>query len=61
MERIQTREVEMERIRDDDQRDEREKDLLLRTKRAKSIADVLEEVDILIDIHHYNEFRGTKS
>ena len=51
----------MERIRDDDQRDEREKDLLLRTKRAKSIADVLEEVDVLIDTHHYNEFSGTNS
>ena len=61
LERIQTREVEMERIRDDDQRDEREKDLLLRTMRTKSIADVLEEVDVLIDTHHYNEFSGTKS
>ena len=51
----------MERIMNDDQRDERENDLLLRSKRAKRIADVLEEVDVLIDAHFFNEFRETKS
>ena len=27
----------------------------------KSIAEVLEEVDVLIDTHFFDEFRGTKS
>ena len=33
---------------------------MIRSKRLKSIAEVLEEVDVLIDTH-FNEFGGTKS
>ena len=40
---------------------EREKSEVLRAKRAKSIDEVLEEVLVLIDIHFFTEFLGTKS
>ena len=39
---------------------EREKSVVLRAKRIKSIADVLEEVAVVIDAH-FNEFSETKS
>ena len=41
--------------------EEREKGLVLRAKKAKSIADVVEEVEVLIDMHHFNAFWETKS
>ena len=34
---------------------------MLRAKRAKSIKDILEEVEALIDTHFFTEFEGTKS
>ena len=54
------RDDDIETLRRNDQMDEGEKDLLLRAKRTKSIADVLEEVEVLIDTH-FNEFYETKS
>ena len=33
----------------------------LNVMKMKSIADVLEEVDVLINTHFFNEFSGTKS
>ena len=36
-------------------------EMLLRAKRTKSIARVLEEVDVLINTHFFNEFWKTKS
>ena len=40
---------------------EPEKTKKLRSKRAKSIGDVLEEVDVLIDMYFFNEFSEPKS
>ena len=60
-ERIGVREDEMEKIREDREIEEREKSQLLGAKKAKSIADVLEEVEVLIDTHFFNEFYDTKS
>ena len=61
MGRISLREQEMEEIRSNGEMDEREKDRIVRAKRAKSIQDVLEEVEVLIDVHFYDEFSATKS
>ena len=61
MDRIQTRDDEIEALRQNGEIEERERDNILRTKRAKSIADVLEEVEVLIDTHFFNEFYETKS
>ena len=59
--RIGMREEEIEKIRGDREIEEREKSLLLRAKRLKSIEEVLEEVEVLIDTRFFNEFYGTKS
>ena len=61
IERIWMREEEIENVRGDREVEEREKSPLLRAKRLKSIADVLEEVEVLIDTHFFNEFYDTKS
>ena len=53
------REEEMETIRRNDQLEEREKRKILQTNRAKSIDDVLEEVEVLIETHFFNEFYET--
>ena len=39
----------------------KEKSVVVRVKKAKSIEDVLEEVDVLIATHFFTEFSGTKS
>ena len=39
----------------------RENNNNLLSKRAERIGDVLEEVDVLIDTHFFNEFAETKS
>ena len=59
--RIGMREEEIEKIRDDREIDEREKSQLLGAKRMMSIEEVMEEVEVLIDTHFFNEFYGTKS
>ena len=59
-ERIGIREEEIEKIRCDREIEEREKSQLLGAKKMKSIADVLVEVEVLIDIHFFNEFHETK-
>ena len=41
----------------DRENEEREKEQLIRAKRMKGIAEVLEEVDVLIDTHFFDEFR----
>mgnify|MGYP004675066817 CR=1 FL=1 len=43
------------------EKERNEKEQVLRAKRAKCIADVLEEVEVLIDTHFFNEFWKTKS
>ena len=60
-ERIGIREDEIEKIRVDRETEEREKSVLLGAKRLKSIEEVMEEVEVLIDTHFFNEFYGTKS
>ena len=61
VERMGIREEEIELVKGNGEMNEREKDQILRAKRMKSIAEVLEEVDILIDTHFFNEFCETKS
>ena len=56
MERIESREREMDNIRRNDEIEENERSQMLRVKRAKSIADVIEEVDVLIGTNFFNEF-----
>ena len=55
------RERDIESIKHDGAIEESEKTAILRAKRMKSIADVLEEVEVLIDTHFLNEFSETKS
>ena len=52
---------EMEKIKCEREIEELEKSVLLRAKRLKSIEEVMEEVEVLIDTHFFNEFYGTKS
>ena len=61
VERIAMRDEEMETIRRNGQLEECEKNDILRAKRMKSISDVLEEVEILIDSHFFNEFSKKSS
>ena len=61
MDRIQTRDDEIEALRQNGEIEERERDNILRAKRVKSIADVLEEVEVLIDTHIFIELYETKS
>ena len=51
----------MDRIRADTKMEEREKSETLKAWRTKSIAEVLEEVEVLVDTHFFNEFSETKS
>ena len=55
------REGDIELIEHDREIEESEKTAILRAKRMKSIADVLEEVEVLIDTHFFNELSEKKS
>ena len=55
-ERIAIREDEIEAIRNSGDNNEREKNAILVSKKAKSIGEVLEDVESLIDTHFFNEF-----
>ena len=48
-------------IRLDDKTKDFKKNQMIRSKRMKSIAEVLEEASVLIDNHFFNEFSDTKS
>ena len=61
MGRIGVREGEIESTRKSGEMSEREKNQVLLAKKMKSIEDVLEEVEILIDAYFFNQFSGTKS
>ena len=61
MERIQIRDEEIEKIRNSDKMEAGVKNQMLQSKRMKSIEEVLEEVDVVIDSHFFNEFWETKS
>ena len=56
MERIALQDEEIEQVKGNREMDEKEKDQMLRAKKMESIADVLEEVEVLIDTHFFNEF-----
>ena len=51
----------MDTIRGNQDLEENEKKQVLGAKRTQSIAEVLEEVEVLIDTHFFTEFIGTKS
>ena len=59
LERVQIREDEMDTIRGNQDLEENEKKQVLGAKRTQSIAEVLEEVQVLIDTHFFNELIGT--
>ena len=61
LERITIREDEIAAKRRNGEIEEQEMNQMLRTKRTKSIEDVLAEVEVLIDTHFFNEFMRTKS
>ena len=61
LERIGMREEEIERIIQNEEMDETEKNQVLRAQRMKSIADVLEDVEALINTHFFDEFSKAKS
>ena len=58
---IAVRDEEMESIRQNEEMEERDKNMMLRAKKMKSMADVLEEVAVVIDMHFFVEFSQTKS
>ena len=58
---ISVRDGELEVLRQNMDMDQREKDAILRAKRMKFIAEVLDEMETLIDIHFYSEFSKTQS
>ena len=60
-ERIELREKTMGEIRNNEQLEEREKNQMLKAKRMKSIVEVLEDVEVLVDTHFFNQFSETKS
>ena len=55
------REEEIDRIRQNGEIEASEKEQMLRAKRMTSIEEVVEEVDVLVDTHFFNEFSETKS
>ena len=60
LERIGMRDREIEKIKADGQMEERAKEETVRAIKSRSIAEVLEEVEVLVDTH-FNEFSETKS
>ena len=61
LERIVMRDEEMGEIQQNGGKDESEKTMKLKAMRMKSIQDVLEEVEVLVDTYFFNEFSETKS
>ena len=59
MERIATRDEEIDSIRRNEEMEERDKNQMLRAKKMKSIAEVLEDVEVVIDMHFFVEFSQT--
>ena len=61
MERIDLRVEEIDAILKNGEMEPHEKTQIVRVKRMKSIDEVLEEVEVLVDTHFFNEFSETKS
>ena len=55
------RDEEMRKIQQNGEMEASEKTHKLKAMRMKSIGDVMEEVEVLIDTHFFNEFSETKS
>ena len=51
----------MNEINHNDQLGNCEKEQMIRARRMRSIEEVLEEAEVLIDAHFFNEFSETKS
>ena len=56
--RIAVREEEIEKIRHNNEIETHEKNQILKSLKMKSIAEVLEEVRVLIDTHFFDGCRG---
>ena len=56
---IAPRDEEIESVRWNEEMDERDKNQMLRAKKMKSIADVLEDVEVVMDMHFFVEFSQT--
>ena len=56
LERIEMRHEEIDKIRHDGQVEEHQKNRMIQAKRMESIDEVLEEVEVLIKIHFFDEF-----
>ena len=61
LEGIQMRENEIETIKQNGEVEGCEKEQMLRAKKSKSIHDVLDEVEVLVDTHFFDGFSGTRS
>ena len=61
MERVQIREEDIEEIRKYEQMEVLAKSEKLKVTKMKIIEEDLEEVDVLIDTHFFNQFSETKS
>ena len=61
LERIGMRDEEMNEIKQNAEMDESEKTLKLKAMKMKSIVDVIEEVEVLIDTSFFDEFSKKKS
>ena len=59
VERMFLRDKEMDDIRQVNETEERMKKEMLQAMKIKSAADVLEEVEVVIDTHFFNEFSET--
>ena len=55
------RERDIELIEHDCEIEDCEKSEIIKAKRMKSVADIIEDVDVLIDTHFFDEFCKTKS
>ena len=61
MERVQMREEQLEKFKTDGQMEECAKMKMLRDRRRKSIDEVLEEVEVVVDTHFFNKLSETNS
>ena len=52
---------EMEKMRNNGRMESREKDRLIQAKRMESIRDVIEDAEVIIDTHYFNEFSEANS
>ena len=61
MDRVNLRDEELKTNEHNGEMEARENDLLIQAKRMESIRDVIRVVEVLVDIHFFNEFSETMS